>query len=305
MHFYPRPPRGGRHPGYNIGELLGNFYPRPPRGGRLSDHQPGLLLFSISIHALREEGDTLPRATIEQRLHFYPRPPRGGRHEVDGEMLDYFLFLSTPSARRATFTARQSAESMKISIHALREEGDFSEGARVSALRISIHALREEGDNLLPGGRHLRDISIHALREEGDGIPSTEGVTNIVFLSTPSARRATEHRHGGRRSVEHFYPRPPRGGRLFLFPFPASRRRFLSTPSARRATFTTAGISAASLISIHALREEGDQDGRSRRGRAQHFYPRPPRGGRLARFEYTCPGCKNFYPRPPRGGRPA
>ena len=26
----------GDHPGYNIGELLGNFYPRPPRGGRLA-----------------------------------------------------------------------------------------------------------------------------------------------------------------------------------------------------------------------------------------------------------------------------
>ena len=37
-----------------------------------------------------------------------------------------------------------------------------------------------------------RAISIHALREEGDGI----GVDNLrkdtVFLSTPSARRATE-----------------------------------------------------------------------------------------------------------------
>ena len=55
-------------------------------------------------------------------------------------------FLSTPSARRAT-AALPSAECLEdISIHALREEGDciFWVGRRESM--ISIHALREEGD---------------------------------------------------------------------------------------------------------------------------------------------------------------
>ena len=33
-------------------------------------------------------------------------------------------------------------------------------------------------------------------------------------------------------------------------------------------------------ISIHALREEGDQSGCCRHLPAQNFYPRPPRGGR-------------------------
>ena len=35
-------------------------------------------------------------------------------------------------------------------------------------------------------------ISIHALREEGDLNQSTTALTPLVFLSTPSARRATE-----------------------------------------------------------------------------------------------------------------
>ncbi len=35
-----------------------NFYPRPPRGGRLSRGIKEMLLDTISIHALREEGDT-------------------------------------------------------------------------------------------------------------------------------------------------------------------------------------------------------------------------------------------------------
>ena len=56
---------------------------------------------------------------------------------------------------------------------------------------ISIHALREEGD-----GRNYRpaapsDISIHALREEGDTHYSRTAIGYRLFLSTPSARRAT------------------------------------------------------------------------------------------------------------------
>ena len=35
------------------------------------------------------------------------------------------------------------------------------------------------------------DISIHALREEGDGSTGSGVFTLYIFLSTPSARRAT------------------------------------------------------------------------------------------------------------------
>ena len=36
------------------------------------------------------------------------------------------LFLSTPSVRRATIPGEYTVELWKISIHALREEGDFT-----------------------------------------------------------------------------------------------------------------------------------------------------------------------------------
>ena len=38
-------------------------------------------------------------------------------------------------------------------------------------------------------------------------------VSDSVFLSTPSARRATAVRCENLYDVFHFYPRPPRGGR--------------------------------------------------------------------------------------------
>ena len=102
---------------------------------------------------------------------------------------------------------------------------------------ISIHALREEGDGVIvtprwwtlyfyprpPRGgrpRHLivrlyrKPISIHALREEGDPSHGAHFASVILFLFTPSARRATP---------------PGLGDRLVS-------SLFLSTPSARRAT---------------------------------------------------------------------
>ena len=56
----------------------------------------------ISIHALREEGDKIHSVDLPTRADFYPRPPRGGRQyaEALGKLSE--LFLSTPSARRAT-----------------------------------------------------------------------------------------------------------------------------------------------------------------------------------------------------------
>ena len=60
------------------------------------------------------------------------------------------LFLSTPSARRATLLVDFFAEHKAISIHALREEGDVVKAESHPPNKISIHALREEGDSAHP-----------------------------------------------------------------------------------------------------------------------------------------------------------
>ena len=104
-------------------------------------------------------------------------------------------------------------------------------------------------------------ISIHALREEGDQRPSEPLQTHSRFLSTPSARRATE---------QHFRAVFQAGG----------GDRFLSTPSARRATYGRPLFNSVEDISIHALREEGDAAHSAGSRRSTNFYPRPPRGGR-------------------------
>ena len=190
-YFYPRPPRGGRPGKRGRNQAVQNFYPRPPRGGRPTDRLKWDVLTQISIHALREEGDCLPCAGIPEKRNFYPRPPRGGRRgrlRADGQSS---LFLSTPSARRATST--QTGETV--------------------FLYISIHALREEGD-----GPAFRCCPVHT----------------------------------------DFYPRPPRGGRPSTTRTKGAGAIFLSTPSARRATKLAEELEPIDIISIHALREEGD-----------------------------------------------
>ena len=280
---------------------------------------------AISIHALREEGDeaskfaaqrtklflstpsarratndhnarikeeqflstpSARRATprsimrLQVRYNFYPRPPRGGRQNGKSSVSSISEFLSTPSARRATTKRFNINLTEKISIHALREEGDSVPTAVVTARR-NFYPRPPRGGRLPCHRWRFRGspISIHALREEGD------------------RRRCRETTDQG-----YFYPRPPRGGRHNS---PTARERpyqFLSTPSARRATATFCGKPVESVISIHALREEGDAASAAPFGGLMisihalreegdtmsfaplawqsYFYPRPPRGGR-------------------------
>ena len=88
------------------------------------------------------------------------------------QVLDAMLFLSTPSARRATAAAIAESRLKYISIHALREEGDGMGQIQIAqAVPISIHALREEGDPIFAViVLSSVGISIHALREEGDNL---------------------------------------------------------------------------------------------------------------------------------------
>ena len=221
----------------------------------------------ISIHALREEGDFRTARRFPHDTYFYPRPPRGGRLLVSVPGEDDEEFLSTPSARRAT-AGRFLAGPARHYFYPRPPRG----GRRALHIKnslpciISIHALREEGDPACSMSRRCYTISIHALREEGDTEPLRFPPNPSLFLSTPSARRATfvqdfitarrsedfypRPPRGGRRGCwstptlrSYFYPRPPRGGRRASSALDFMLHIFLSTPSARRATITQSSTS--------------------------------------------------------------
>ena len=110
--------------------------------------QSSLHEIMISIHALREEGDL------------------GLRYEGDNAK----VFLSTPSARRATLVYGRQRRGKLISIHALREEGDTCLPACAPFTPSNFYPRPPRGGRLLLSVRqHFKFcISIHALREEGD-----------------------------------------------------------------------------------------------------------------------------------------
>ena len=105
-----------------------------------------------------------------------------------------------------------------ISIHALREEGDYRRCQGCCCkIYISIHALREEGDGLrydVPAVAGY--ISIHALREEGDLPPQILLRENKHFYPRPPRGGRRINARTCTRVICNFYPRPPRGGRLLV-----------------------------------------------------------------------------------------
>ena len=103
--FYPRPPRGGR-PVLQGGLNHENKFLSPPSARRATpmDALPAFVV-TISIPALREEGDENKRL-IEELETIFLSPPSARRATFQrryGAVV--VLFLSPPSARRATTRA--------------------------------------------------------------------------------------------------------------------------------------------------------------------------------------------------------
>ena len=162
----------------------------------------------ISIHALREEGDSILSKSMFLKSDFYPRPPRGGRPILAEFLWSTPRFLSTPSARRATHeTLLQYEEFAQFLSTPSARRATPGILYIFSFDGISIHALREEGDWTSPHSSRM--VLYFYPRPPRGGRPKygTQLCVNGGFLSTPSARRAT-----------------------------LSLKQFLSTPSARRAT---------------------------------------------------------------------
>ena len=283
----------------------GTIFLSTPSARRATDRLVVRPLFSsISIHALREEGDDIDE--INTHIHK--------------------LFLSTPSARRATQSREKALQNQIISIHALREEGDGTvcleqsrttyfyprplRGGRRSGCPASRCCRRYFYPRPLRGGRPARP----GLQRQGSNFYPRPlrggrlayaliGSALIVFLSTPSARRAT-YAWGAVTEPEqisihalceegdpqtqdeyeyiiHFYPRPLRGGRhactvrraqhgVYFYPRPLRGGR-------------------PNDIEMEQIR--------------RNFYPRPLRGGRPMGYGPCGHRSSNFYPRPLRGGR--
>ena len=172
-----------------------HFYPRSPCGERphviICAPERAKFLSTLSLRRATQDATpicqglqflstlSLRRATKTQRPYvkdsnFYPRSPCGERPPLaDGAQPDA-AFLSTLSLRRAT----QAYQGQKAQDQHFYPRSPCGE--------------RHERNRLLPVSNR---ISIHALLAESDYGKLPKPLTDCVFLSTLSLRRATDRRN--------------------------------------------------------------------------------------------------------------
>ena len=190
--FYPRSPRGERHPFWRSSFLRLHFYPRSPRGERrrraagpcldtiISIHAPreGSDLFGpgeshprrrISIHAPREGSDLRPCYIGMGRRDFYPRSPRGERLVVVIQQLGVTaISIHAPREGSDKFPKLRSARSSYFYPRSPRGERPAPQPKRPRP-PLFLSTLPARGATLpgkLPHGPIY--ISIHAPREGSD-----------------------------------------------------------------------------------------------------------------------------------------
>ena len=147
---------------------------------------------SISIHALREEGDLEGCVKIVPLLISIHALREEGDPVASTPSCAPSVFLSTPSARRATASLHKGKQKGTISIHALREEGD-QDGLDRLCCRSYFYPRPPRG------GRQMDCIQLSLFgnfypRPPRGGRRTCPRSTRrrTSFLSTPSARRATQ-----------------------------------------------------------------------------------------------------------------
>ena len=148
LYFNPLPPHGGR-PFTTQNNGHDTVFQSTPSAWRETYRYYALeVIFYISIHSLRMEGDPLLACRSFQCIPISIHSLR-----MEG---DYFSarsvgivksFQSTPSAWRETTLRSRKSVHVGISIHSLRMEGDtHKELLSIGFYKISIHSLRMEGD---------------------------------------------------------------------------------------------------------------------------------------------------------------
>ena len=126
--FNPRPPQGGRHFCCFMNPS-GFIFQSTPSAGRATDRYSVLFRrsASISIHALRREGDGTILLPSHHALDFNPRPPQGGRPLQSSICLHKSNFNPRPPQGGRHNSLSASIPVNRISIHVLRREGDNDE----------------------------------------------------------------------------------------------------------------------------------------------------------------------------------
>ena len=124
-------------------------------------------------------------------IYFYPRPPRGGRRGAAHPWGSAWYFYPRPPRGGRRPAGHGMRQPVQISIHALREEGDF-EALRPFRLERDFYPRPPRGGRLVRDGPMLFCRKFLSTPSARRATPALQSIWNTLrFLSTPSARRAT------------------------------------------------------------------------------------------------------------------
>ena len=282
LNFYPRSPRGERHPARTDCPAYSYFYPRSPRGER--PYSPrGRLRPKRFLSTLPARGATLLTAREVKAEKISIHAPREGSDSGAAYRPAFYdLFLSTLPARGATCFGwpRKCKGRFLSTLPARGATQQF--GGILDAHTISIHAPREGSDR--------RD------RDE-------RRATTYFYPRSPRGerRRTAKHRPGS----APFLSTLPARGATGRFDFYHPMLAFLSTLPARGATVHTSQASLAASVFLSTLPARGatalasaGADG------CKEFLSTLPARGATDVFQMPNLTVNHFYPRSPRGERP-
>ena len=190
----------------------------------------------ISIHALLAESDLNQIPQRGFHYHFYPRSPCGERLYSLYLLLLSVIFLSTLSLRRATTVSKPSRPKEQFlstlslrratnSIGLIKHIGRFLSTLslrRATKNNMKVRVICTDFYPRSPCGERRAHydnynlhcvISIHALLAESDCLFCVKLLSQLIFLSTLSLRRATSSVPARLAPCADFYPRSPCGER--------------------------------------------------------------------------------------------
>ena len=175
-------------------------------------------------------------------------------------------FLSTPSARRATMNGKNPEPTEKIFLSTPSARRATGQSAGCPRHTADFYPRPPRGGRRYTESRGRSGAAYFYPRPPRGGRQRALNLVKeaITFLSTPSARRATSCASGTASAKNDFYPRPPRGGRRYAA-CGRDGHTGISIHALREEGDDLIHVEAESEdISIHALREEGDSKNRDK-----------------------------------------
>ena len=301
-YFYPRSPRGERPPETRPIAGIPNFYPRSPRGERLEGQAKGNNERKF-LPSLPARGATTRSSSAVFIIVFLPSLPARGATTLKGLSHAETTFLPSLPARGATRPTAFLHRPTAISTLAPREGSDGCIQLSPDTPIISTLAPREGSDTTRsttfcgmqyfyprsPRGERQKRVNsallisgfLPSLPARGATPPCARDGRISTFLPSLPARGATRQNHASAGGSLPFLPSLPARGATAIVP----AYRFtvdISTLAPREGSdlAPTFGNEDIQAISTLAPREGSDPANLRASRKADHFYPRSPRGER-------------------------